>query len=270
MYRDVAIPPWPNYTWPSQEINRPHRMKVHEKQPEMEWEDWAESLRFYYAFTTMIDDQIKRIVDHLEAKGLADNTLIIFTSDHGETLGSHGGLVDKGWHHFEETHRIGMIIKDPSRPGGQVRTEWASNLDVYPTILDAAGAEYDPAQIHGRSLMPLVAGETVDWRDTAVTEFGGVNSVATSMVTLRHGDLKYGWNAGNLDELYDLSADPHETTDRSEDPAYADRLHDMRRRMYTFMVETRCPYLGVYARDALKIPVNEARSRRDLLTPVKL
>ena len=270
MYRDVEIPPWPNYEWPSQEINRPHRMKVHESQSEMEWEDWAESLRHYYAFTTMIDDQLKRILDHLEAKGLADNTLIIFTSDHGETLGTHGGLTDKGWHHFEETHRIGMIVKDPRQAGGQVRDEWASNLDVYPTILDAAGSDFDSASIHGRSLMPLVAGEHIDWRDTAVTEFGGVNSVATSMVTLRHGDLKYGWNAGNLDELYDLDQDPHEMTDLSEDAAYADQLLDMRKRMYTFMVKTRCPYVGVYTRDAFKATIKRAQPREDMLLPIKL
>jgi len=242
MYRNVDIPPWPNYHWSGCRANRPHQVKRHPRAGELTWDDWAEAIRHYYAFTTLIDAQIGRILDHLEATGLAENTLVIFTSDHGETLGSHGGLTDKGWHHFEEIQRIPMIVRTPpSMDGptpGTVRPEWASLVDIYPTILEAAGAAYDAERVHGQSLLPLLRGEDPPWRDEAFVEFHGVNHLSTSMITCRHGELKYGWNCSCFDELYDLAADPYEMNDLSEDPAYASALREMRERVDRFMDRT--------------------------------
>ena len=199
-----------------------------------------------------IDHQFGRIMDHLKRRGLADNTVVIFTSDHGQTLGSHGGLTDKGWHHFEETHRVGMVIRDGrgrgpnAPPPGHVERRWASLLDIYPTICDLAGADYDAETIHGRSLVPILRGEEVEWRDTAFVEFCGVNNLATTMITCRHGDIKYGWNAGALDEMYDLASDPYEMKNVVDDPAYAGAAEDMRRRIYTFLRKTKHGALSMY------------------------
>lgn len=243
-YRDAEIPPWPNYDWNAREINRPHQVKIHPQAGEFSWDDWAEAIRYYYAFTSLLDDQFARILEHLEKRGIADSTVSIFSSDHGETIGSHGGLTDKGWQHFEEIQRVGMIVHDPRGHGekgmapGHVAGEWANLLDVYPTVLDLAGADFDQDRAHGRSLVPLLRGERVEWRDSAVVEFFGVNQLATSMLTMRHGNYKYGYNCSNLDELYDLEADPLETRDLSTEPAHADALRDMRRRMAFFMKET--------------------------------
>ena len=238
-YRDAEIPPWPNYEWSSLGIDGPHRVKVHPRKEELTWDDWAETLRHYYARCTLIDMQVGRLVDHLRRRGLLDNTLILFTSDHGETLGSHGGLVDKGFHHFEEIQRIGMILSGPpvAQPGRTI-PQWASLLDVYPTVLDAAGAELDPAAVHGRSLLPLLRGEEVQWRDEAFVEFFGLGNLSATLLTCRHGDLKYGWNCTSRDELYDLAADPYETVNRIDDPAYADAVGQMRRRIEAFMERT--------------------------------
>ncbi len=223
LYQDVEIPPWPNYEWDAAGRNAPHQVKLHADARRLRWQDWADVIRYYYARTTDIDVQLGRIMRHLEERGLADNTVVIFTSDHGQTLGSHGGLVDKGWHHFEETHRIGMIVRDPRcARNGEVATEWASLLDIYPTILDIAGGSYDPERIHGRSLVPVLEGRVADWRDEVFVEFWGVNGLSTTMVTCRAGDLKYGWNAGSWDELYDLAADPYETRNVISEPAYAE------------------------------------------------
>ena len=98
------------------------------------------AVRYYYARSAMIDSQIGVLYAALEAWGQLDNTVIIFTADHGETLGSHGGLLDKGWHHFEETHRIPMIVRMPDGAGaGKRRDELVSLADVYSTVLDPAG-----------------------------------------------------------------------------------------------------------------------------------
>lgn len=244
-YRDVEIPPWPNYEWDSRGINGPHQVKIHPHNESLCWEDWADVLRHYYARCTLIDMQLGRICDHLEDRGLLENTVIIFTSDHGQTLGSHGGLIDKGWHHFEEIQRIGMVVSGPVvRTPGRVISEWASLLDVYPTILDVAGADYLQDAVHGRSLVPLLEGGDLGWRDEVFVEFFGLGNLSATMLTCRHGDLKYGWNCSNRDELYDLARDPHETANLVGDPTYADALTAMRRRTAAFMERTGHKALG--------------------------
>ncbi|MBT4498290.1 MAG: sulfatase-like hydrolase/transferase, partial [Gemmatimonadetes bacterium] len=132
MYADVEIPEWPNYRWEGSKENAPYQVKRHPRTDELEWVDWAEAVRHYYAFATLIDQQIGRLLGHLEETGLAENTVVIFTADHGQTLGSHGGLTDKGWHHFEEIQRVPMIARVPGCEEGEVRQEWVSLADLYP------------------------------------------------------------------------------------------------------------------------------------------
>jgi arylsulfatase A-like enzyme len=248
LYAGVDIPEWPNYRWPANEINGPHQVKLHPQASRLGWEDWAEGIRHYYAFATLIDQQIGRILDHMDETGLADNTIVLFTADHGETLGSHGGLTDKGWHHFEEIQRIPMIVRMPgqyrhsSMQPGDVLDEWVSLVDIYPTILDMACANPQDTQLHGHSLIRLLQGEQMPWRDTIFVEFNGVNSLAASMVTVRQGNWKYGWNCSNRDELYNLESDPYEMENRIDDPACVDQASHMRRLIEAWMVETGCTY----------------------------
>ncbi len=244
MYKDVKIPQWPNYDWQPDNPYGSDRMKRDCMAKRLKWEDWEDPIRHYYAFATLIDHQIGRIVEHLEKKGLADNTIIIFSSDHGESLGSHGGMTDKGFSHYEEVQRIGLIIKDPGLPEsqrGKQRDELASLIDLYPTILDYAGGIYDKQKIHGRSLVPLIEGKSVKWRDCVFVEFFCIGGMATNMVTCRHGNIKYGYTCSNKDELYDLSIDPHEMKNLIDDPSYQDTVLMMRKRIYTFMVKKKYP-----------------------------
>jgi arylsulfatase A-like enzyme len=158
-YRNVEIPPWPNYLWPSRSIPGPHHVKIHPDHERLTWADWATAIRYYYAFTTLIDSQIGRVLEYMKQTGLLDETIVVFSADHGETLGSHCGLTDKGWHHFEETHRIPLLVRFPDGFGrGKVLTEFASLADLYPTFLDWAGAPCEPSAVHGRSLAPLLRG----------------------------------------------------------------------------------------------------------------
>ena len=242
-YRDVAMPEWPNYRWDGVNENRPHQVKRHPQWDALAWEDWAEAIRHYYAFTTHIDNQIGRILDYLDSSGLAEDTIVLVSADHGETLGSHGGLTDKGWHHFEEIQRIPMIVRLPpamrSLDPGTVLEQWVSNLDIFPTVLDWAGG--DAGGVHGQSFAPLVQGADAAGRETIFVEFNGVNSLATNMITCRHGDWKYGWNCSSFDELYNLAEDPYETANRIDDPACAGEVKAMIRRIEAFMEETDYP-----------------------------
>ena len=143
-----------------------------------------------------------------------------------------------------------MIARHPDGScAGEVREECASNADVYPTICDAAGVEYDAEALHGRSLLPLTASgrgrpDSTKWRDCAVTEFSGVNSVSMSQRTIRMGALKYGWNAAGEDELYDLARDPHETVNVLRQPDYREDAMALRERLFDWMRETGDPVRG--------------------------
>ncbi len=227
-YRDQHFAPWPNFTVPDGLILPQHLPKVHPHSHD--WPYWEEALRHYYAFTTQIDDQIGRIYAHLEETGLLEETVIIFSSDHGETLGSHGGMVDKGYSHFEEIQRVGMIVRYPEKlrpqgcPPGSVRSELASLVDIYPTCLDLAGVPELDSQ--GASLHALLDGRAAQWREEAFVEFFGLHG-ATVMITCRYQDWKYGWNMNCTDELYNLAEDPHELRNRIDDPACAAVRADM-------------------------------------------
>jgi arylsulfatase A-like enzyme len=248
LYRDVPIPEWPNYGWPARSIPGPHWNKIHPRAERMTWRDWEEQIRYYYAFTSMIDDQIGRLLAHLDATGLAEDTVVIFAADHGETLGSHGGLTDKGFHHFEETHRIPMMARFPDgRWAGRVVDGhgFASLADLYPTILDLAGAEA-PAGRHGASLLPWLQGDEAG-RDEAVTEFCGVNDIALTQRTLRWRDWKYGYNCSGPDELYDLAADPAETRNLIDHVDSREVARELRQRLLAWMERTGDPARRIFA-----------------------
>ena len=130
-------------------------------------------------------------------------------------------------------------------------SEWISLADLYPTILDVAGAEFDEARVHGRSFLPIVEGQEIPWRDAIFVEFNGVNSLATTMMTVRKGNIKYGWNCSNWDELYDLEQDPHEMNSLAHDARYAERLQEMREILGAWMAETRHPAYAGYRRSRM-------------------
>ena len=271
-YRDVEIPPWPNYDWPARQTAGPHQTTITPVlagEQSLTWDDWATYIRYYYAFTSMIDDQIGRMIDHLQQRHLLDNTVIIFVADHGESLGDHGGLFNKGWTHFEEALRIPLIIRLPDGTArGAVPAELVSLVDLYPTILDIAGqTDHAAAQprrpslkwphrstesVDGSSLVPLIRGETCPWRDSVVVEFHGLMHTPYTMRTLRTARFKYGFNFAAADELYDLERDPHEITNLAAHPAYADVLHELRLKLYAWMQQTHDPVCYSYQHTILR------------------
>ncbi|MFP4029560.1 MAG: sulfatase-like hydrolase/transferase [Candidatus Brocadiia bacterium] len=244
LYRDVDIPEWPNYRWEAGSTPGPHGMNLHPRAQELEWADWAESIRYYYAYISLIDRQIGRLLEHLEMNGLMENTMIVFTSDHGEAIGSHGGLSNKGWTHFEEIQRVPLIVVPPqgfsSRPAApeRVRSEFASLADLYPTLLDYAGALGDDIPYHGRSLRPLLESRAVKWREAVFVEFFSVFRAIATLYTVRKGSWKYGWNAVGRDELYDLDSDPHEMNNLIDAPAAQPKRDELRQTLAEWARET--------------------------------
>lgn len=207
--------------------------RMHDNKP---WTYFEQDLRLYYALTTQIDAMLGRIVEHLKSENLFDNTVIIFTSDHGTHCGKHGGLIDKGFSHYEEALRTGCVIFDPRDRVKRVINNYTGLIDIYPTILDYEGAEI-PEESDGHSLRALMVEEKNSWKDHAFIEFYGLGNVVTTMLTVVYNGMKYGWNATNSDELYDLINDPLETKNLIDKEEYKTKLQKLREKLYIHLKE---------------------------------
>lgn len=175
----------------------------------MPWSDWQMVLSRCYAQITMMDEAAGRILQTLEQLGLAENTLVIWTTDHGDAVASHGGHFDKRSYLSEELIRIPLAMRYPPRiPAGQKSEKLVSNIDYAPTMLDAAGLRF-VQEVDGTSLLPLCEDANHPWRDFIVSETHGhmENVIGRAVIGDRY---KYVNNDGDLDELYDLQEDPYE------------------------------------------------------------
>jgi arylsulfatase A-like enzyme len=197
--------------------------------PEM----YQKTVKDYYRLIVGIDDVVGNLVARLREKGLDGNTVIVFTSDNGFYLGEHG-LAGK-WFMHEESIRLPLVIHDPRLPESRRGTtipEIALSTDIAPTILDLAGIEI-PEAMQGRSLVPLLKGEPVEWRDEFFYEhrFGHQRIPQTEGVrTTRWKYTRYISVDPVYEELFDLENDPHEERNLAGDPDYAETLAEMRER----------------------------------------
>ena len=180
----------------------------------------------YYAMIELIDDQLARLLQHIEARGQLENTLIIFTSDHGESLGDHG-LVEKGCRFMEGMTRVPLIMCWPGRFSEDLRSDALVQLtDIAPTLLEVAGLEV-PERMNGRSLLPILSGgaDPEQFRDYVRCEFRDAvdlgDGTHASMIADKHWKLVLYHGKDGLGELYDLQADPHEHANLFYDPEYA-------------------------------------------------
>jgi arylsulfatase A-like enzyme len=186
----------------------------------------------YLRCVAAVDDNVGRVLDYLDETGLADNTIVIYTSDQGWYLGEHGWF-DKRWM-YRESFRTPLVVRWPggTKPGS-VSDDLVMNLDFAETFLDAAGAEI-PADMQGRSLKKVLAGETPDdWRKSVYYhyyEFPGAHSVRRhyGVRTDRYKLIYFYEPEVNEWELYDLEKDPQEMKSVYDDPAYASVVKEMK------------------------------------------
>lgn len=181
-------------------------------------EEHRESIRRFYAFCSYEDYLFGKLLDAVEESGLMENTLLLYVSDHGDYIGSHG-LWAKGLPCFKEAYHIcsmagGGVIKNPGRP----ETAFVSLADWAPTFLELAGCRPDNS-IHryGRSLVPFLQnelhaddnGEVPEWRTELYSQTNG-NEVYGIQRAVWNRKWKYVFNSFDYDELYDLEQDPGE------------------------------------------------------------
>ncbi len=196
-----------------------------------------ESIAHYWAYCTLEDALLGEVLDALDATGQADDTLVIFMSDHGDYCGAHG-IYLKGVAAFREAYHVPCIMRWPKgirEPGREV-DEFVTLADFAPTFLELAGIT--PADdLTGRSLVPFLADETpADWPQEFHNQLNGVELYYSQRVVTTH-EFKYVYNGFDFDELYDLRNDPLEMVNVADDPAYAEVKHDLVRRMWRFAAE---------------------------------
>ncbi|MDH7570507.1 MAG: sulfatase-like hydrolase/transferase [Armatimonadota bacterium] len=197
--------------------------------------DWRKVCACYWATISYMDSEFGRLLQALRDTGLYENTIVVFTSDHGDMQGAHG-LVTKGvGTSYEPVYNIPLILRVPGMSGGCEETEaLASMVDLAPTLLDLCGAPPLP-NAQGRSLRPVLEGRANPdaWQD-AYAEFFGQRFVYTQRIVW-HQNWKYVFSPGGVDELYNLADDPHERHNLAEEPAARNTLHAMVRRMWRRM-----------------------------------
>lgn len=205
----------------------------------------------YYGMMNEVDDAIGRLVACLKETGQYDDTLIVFTCDHGELGGDHYTWGKELY--FDPSFFIPLIVRDPRRSADVTRGShvdaFTESVDLMPTILDWLGAEV-PAQCDGRSLMPFLAGQTpANWRQEAHMELdfrsgpnGGIEGEAAfgitpddcQMAILRGRRWKYVHFATLPPLLFDLEQDPGELNDLAADPAHAPVMLEMAQKMLSW------------------------------------
>lgn len=201
------------------------------------WSEWQKVLAFNYAQQTLIDEAGGLVLKTLEEVGLADNTLIVWTADHGDAVASHGGHFDKASYMPEEVVRIPLVLKYPNNiPAGQICNKLVSNIDIAPTFLDAAGITFNNP-IDGQSLLPLCLRKNVNWRKDLMCQTHGhiFSHLGRLVVTDQY---KYIFNDEDKDELYNLKNDPYELNNIIDENQNSDLLINMKTRLNKWRKQT--------------------------------
>lgn len=210
------------------DVPAPNRSQANATRYRMTPRQQSEALAAYYACVSYLDEQVGRLLDALDRTGLAGNTVVVLTSDHGWLLGEHDSWQKMNL--FEPTCRVPLIIRAPGFEDSAGRTSHAlvELVDLYPTFADLAGLDDKaPDNLQGHSLTPLLEDpESDDWpREAAYTVMGGARAVHGS---IRTGRFRYSRYAGGAEELYDHRSDPDEHVNQARNPEYEAALGEMR------------------------------------------
>lgn len=196
------------------------------------------SRRGYYGSISFIDEQIGRILATLEKRGQLENTFILFVSDHGDMTGDHH-LWRKSYP-YEASARVPFLIRPPKSmnfPGGKLLSQCVEIRDILPTFLDVAGQKA-PATVEGKSLLPLLRGQTAGWRPWIDLEHSICYSPANNYSALIDGRYKYIYHAQHGEEqFFDLKGDPGELHDLARANERKKDMRDWRQRLVEHLKE---------------------------------
>ena len=211
--------------------------------------------RAYYAVTSYVDAKVGRLMETLREIGAAEDTLVVFTSDHGDSLGERGLFFKMSF--FEWSVRVPLIVHAPFAFAPRRVGVNVSHLDLFPTLLEAAGDGALPelaAPIDGHSLAPLASGGARDWPDVACAEYTA-EGVREPLLMVRKGPYKLIRSPGDPPLIFDLDNDPDELENLAASPKCA-----------AVRAELEAVVAGTWDVEALDAAVRESQSVRRLVS----
>ncbi len=196
-------------------------------------------LAYYYGLVSQIDYNIGRVLDELDALGLAENTIVVYTADHGEMMSEHGAWT-KGKTGYDAQIRVPLIIRFPGViAGGKRSSELVASIDLLPTLMEAANLPIPP-DIDGESLLRLIHGKKKKWRDYVFSEHG--SSAQTTQLMTRSHTHKYVLfrTAGETEyeQLFDMVNDPWEMQNVIDDAEYGEVLAELKEALAQWEAKT--------------------------------
>ncbi len=230
LYEPSDIPPWKNYEEsfagkPTSHLRKHQEWHLQDKN----WDWWSRVLAKYFGQVTLLDTCIGNLIQAVRDAGIENNTVIIFSTDHGDSIGSHKHF-EKGGTMYDEVLRIPLLIKNPYSPALKVQN-FVRLLDLMPTILELGRAEL-PHNLDGMSLLPFLEGKKPQkWPDSVYSQHHGEVWGYQSQRMVRTKEWKYVYNAHDIDELYNLRNDPYELENIMTNETYQNVLEEMKARM---------------------------------------
>jgi Arylsulfatase A and related enzymes len=206
------------------------------------WTVWQKILARCYGHISMIDAAGGMIIDKLRELGLDEDALIVWTTDHGDAIATHGGHFDKDSHMSEEVMRVPLAMNWKGRiPAGRKDSHLVYTCDIPVTIADAAELSFSN-KVDGASLLSLAEGKTTDWRNDLMCESYG-HGYGTTIIgrMLLAPPYKLVMTEDDLMQLYDLSSDPFEMHNLAYDERFSAVLDDMQERLKTHMEKSSDP-----------------------------
>ena len=250
-YRDAIFKRRPNVPSSLDEVGSPAlRKALQHRGSEQISKEWGQlldpgtsekTIRDRSEMLLSIDEGIGRIISTLEELEILDQTVLVVTSDNGYYYGEHGLSIERRMP-YEEAIRNPLIIRYPPLIRGEMQIEaLVSSIDIAPTMLDLAGAPIGE-HIQGRSLLPLLANASAEWRDALLVEFYTYENPMPWMMDMdyraaRTSQYKYIHWMKHPAELYDLSVDPYEMNNLIDDPQMADVAADLRAKLGQLTLE---------------------------------
>ena len=207
---------------------RPANYGMNEKQRK-------EAMRAYYASIAFLDAQVGKVLDAVQRLKLADDTTIVFWSDHGYQLGEHGQWMKQTL--FEPSARVPLLIGGTGvKARGKACARTVELLELYPTLVDLCGLKGAPSDLHGRSLGPLLENTNAAWDKPAITQVRRAKAAGYSIRTERYRYSMWGDGAEG-EELYDYELDPREMRNLAEDPNSQSLKTQLRSRLQEILAQ---------------------------------
>ncbi len=203
-------------------------------------DQYRDYIRRYWGYSSFIDDQIGKVFKTLKETGQWDNTIIIFTTDHGDMIAAHGMIYKLGSNGYEELFHVPAIMRIPGLESAGVKiSQLTSSIDLLPTILEALHLKA-PEQIDGKSLIPILNPLRDTHRENLFLEVHGAGHI----IICRDQQYKYvyHWLSKDVDELYDLSSDPGEMDNLYQDEEHQEVAKQMREKIIQWAEETKHRY----------------------------